>query len=306
MRWVLITAIAPVAWGANYFVTREYLPAHYALYGAVFRALPAGILLLAISRKRPHGIWWFRAAILGALNMGIFFALIYVAAQLLPSSIASTVMATSPVIMMLMAWMLIGESLHLASLVGAALGITGVCLMLFSGPASIDLYGLLASIAAMMMSSLGFVLAKKWSSGIDLLSLTSWQLIAGGTVLIPAAVAVEGSPPIPDGPAVLAYGYVTVIATAVAFVSWFGGLRHLEAGTVGLIGLLNPMTGVLLGTVLASEPLSARQAVGLVLVLLGILLSRPAASKRPISERRSWDDPPPPGWPPKRAAMRSQ
>jgi probable blue pigment (indigoidine) exporter len=34
-RWVLVTAIAPVTWGTNYFVTHEYLPAGYPLYGAV-------------------------------------------------------------------------------------------------------------------------------------------------------------------------------------------------------------------------------------------------------------------------------
>jgi len=67
---------------------------------------------------------------------------------------------------------------------------------------------------------------------------------------------------------------VTVIATAVAFVAWFGGLSHLPASTVGLIGLLNPVTGVLLGTLLAGELLSWRQALGIALVLAGIMAGR--------------------------------
>lgn len=49
-RWSLVTALAPIAWGTSYFVTQRYLPADHPLYGAVFRALPAGILLLALSR----------------------------------------------------------------------------------------------------------------------------------------------------------------------------------------------------------------------------------------------------------------
>jgi uncharacterized membrane protein len=103
------------------------------------------------------------------------------------------------------------------------------------------------------------------------LSLTAWQLIAGGVVLAPVAVVVEPLPRL-DGPAWLGFAYVTVVATALAFAAWFTGLRHLDAGTVGLVGLLNPVTGVLLGTVLAAESLSARQLCGLVLVLAGILV----------------------------------
>lgn len=95
-------------------------------------------------------------------------------------------------------------------------------------------------------------------------------------LLVPAAVLVEGGPPPVDGRSLLAFGYVTVVATAIAFSAWFTGLRHLSAGTVGLIGLLNPVTGVLLGTAIAGETLGARQICGLVLVLIGVLLGQPA------------------------------
>jgi len=120
------------------------------------------------------------------------------------------------------------------------------------------------------------VLAKKWSTGVDVFSLTAWQLIAGGVVLLPVAIGLEGRPPLPGGAAVAGFAYVTVVATALAFAAWFAGLKHLSAGTVGLIGLLNPVTGVLLGTVLAGETLSGRQTGGLLLVFLGVLLGQPA------------------------------
>ena len=102
--WLLITAVAPVAWGANYYVTHEFLPADHALYGSAFRALPAGLLLLVLVRRLPRGAWWWRSALLGVLNMGGFFALVYVAAQRLPTSVAATVMATAPLVMTLFAW----------------------------------------------------------------------------------------------------------------------------------------------------------------------------------------------------------
>jgi probable blue pigment (indigoidine) exporter len=220
--------------------------------------------------------------------MGAFFALVYVAAQLLPTSIASTVMAAAPVVMMLLAWAIVAEKPRIAQLVGAGLGIVGVCLMLLTGVGALNGLGLLASLAAMVMSSLGFVLSKRWSDEVDVMTLTSWQLIAGGAVLIPFAVAVEGAPPALDMSELLAFAYLSVVGTAVAFVAWFTGLRHLGAGTVGLIGLLNPVTGVLLGTMLAGELLSARQTLGIALVLVAVLLGQPLVMRILARIRHRW------------------
>jgi probable blue pigment (indigoidine) exporter len=55
-----------------------------------------------------------------------------------------------------------------------------------------------------------------------------------------------------------------------------------------LIGLLNPVTGVLLGTLVAGELLSARQALGVALVLVGVLLGQPTASWALSRLRRRW------------------
>ncbi|GAA1050867.1 DMT family transporter [Arthrobacter russicus] len=288
-RWALVAAIAPIAWGSNYFVTKQLLPADHPLYGAAIRALPAGILLLLLSRRIPQGSWWWKSAVLGTLNVAAFFVLIYAAAQLLPTNVASTIMATSPVVMMLLAWLLLADRPKLLHLLGAALGIGGVCLMLFSAEAPARPLGVLASVAAMLMSSLGYVLAKKWSSGIDIMALSSWQLLAGGIVLLPVAMLFEGAPPALDGAALWGFGYVTIVATALAYVAWFSGLRHLGAGSVGLIGLLNPVTGVLLGTLIAGEALGAQQAGGLLLVLAGVLLGQPVAAKL-LRRRRARPD----------------
>jgi probable blue pigment (indigoidine) exporter len=284
LRWASVTAIAPVAWGSTYYVTHEFLPAGHPLYGGLIRALPAGLLLLAVSRQLPRGAWWWRSLVLGTLNVGAFFVLIYVAAQLLATSVASTVMATSPVVMMLFAWLLLADRPPVHQLAGAGLGIAGVALMLLAGTGAVDGLGVLASAAAMVMSSFGYVLAKRWGrdggAQVGVLASTSWQLVAGGLVLVPFAVVVEGAPPALDLPAVAGFAYVAVIATALAFVAWFTGLRHLDAGAVGIVGLLNPVTGVLLGTVVAAEGLTLRQFVGLSLVLAGVLLGRSVTRRR--------------------------
>ncbi|PRY70579.1 putative blue pigment (indigoidine) exporter [Glaciihabitans tibetensis] len=292
LRWIAVTAIAPVAWGSTYFVTRNFLPADYPLYGAVLRALPAGLLLLLVVRTRPRGAWWWKSAVLGALNVGAFFVLVYVAAQLLPSSIASTLMALSAAMMMLCAWPLLGEAPRVLASIGAATGFAGVCCVLLTGTGAAganlpgaNLAGALASLAAMALSSVGYVLTKRWNSGVSVLALTSWQLIAGGLVVLPFAVLFEGGLPVLDPPALVGFGYVTVVATAIAFAAWFAGLRHLSAATVGLIGLLNPLTGVALGMVVAGENLAGLQVVGMVLVLVAIVLGLPQRRPRLTLQR---------------------
>jgi probable blue pigment (indigoidine) exporter len=283
-RWVAVTAIAPVAWGANYFVTHQFLPADRPLYGAALRALPAGLILLALRRQRPRGAWWWRSVVLGLLNMSVFFVLVYVASQLLPTSVASTVMAMSSLAMMAIAWPLVSERPRPTHLAGAVVGLGGVCLMLLTGATAVSVPGVLASAAAMLVSSFGHILTKRWGAEVDVLAATSWQLVAGGLFLLPVAAVVEGRPPALPAPTLLAFGYVAVVATAVAFAAWFTGLRHLPAGTVGLIGLLNPVTGVLLGTVVGGEVLTVQQQCGLVLVLAGVVLGRPTrAGGRAVS-----------------------
>ncbi|MFF2116979.1 DMT family transporter [Kitasatospora sp. NPDC058184] len=285
-RWVLLTALAPVAWGANYWVTHAHLPADHPLWGAALRALPAGLLLLALARRRPHGAWWWRSALLGLLNTAVFFVLLYLASQLLPTSAAATVMAASPLTMLLTAWALAGPRPRRAHLAGAVVGLAGIALALAGPGEGIGWAGLGASAAAMLVSSVGYVLAARWREGADPLAATAWQLTAGGLVLLPLAAAVEGPPPPVDAPTLLAFGYTTVIATALAFACWFAGLRHLPAGTVGLLGLLNPLTGVLLGTALDGDAFGPRQGAGLALVVAGILLGRPRAETavRPAAE----------------------
>lgn len=276
-KWMLVTAVAPIAWGTTYFVTREFLPADYPLYGAVFRALPAGILLLLVARARPRGAWWWKAAVLGTLNVGLFFVLLYLTAQLLPSSLASTVMAVSPVALMLLAWPLLGERPRLRAIVGALAGIAGVSLMLLTSAGAVNPLGVLASVAAMSSSAVGFVLTKRWAPTTNVVALTSWQLIAGGLIVLPVAVVLEGAPPLLTGPELAGFAYVSVIATAVAFTAWFAGLRHLRASSVGLIGLLNPVSGVLLGVVAGGELLGGRQVAGLALVVAGMLIGQRGA-----------------------------
>ena len=84
----LLTAIAPITWGSTYFVTSEFLPPDRPIFAAAARALPIGLVIVAARRRLPRGSWWWRSALLGTLNIGLFFALLFLAAYRLPGGFA--------------------------------------------------------------------------------------------------------------------------------------------------------------------------------------------------------------------------
>jgi probable blue pigment (indigoidine) exporter len=83
----LAASLAPIVWGSTYFVTETYLPPDRALFGAVLRSLPTGLVFLIAVRQLPRGHWWWRAAVLSVLNVGAFFPLVFVAAYHLSSGL---------------------------------------------------------------------------------------------------------------------------------------------------------------------------------------------------------------------------
>ena len=146
---------------------------------------------------------------------------------------------------------------------------------------AVDPIGVAASFGAVAMSSLGFVLVKRWTPPVDLLTFTAWQLVAGGLVLLPIALIVEGAPPPLDLPARSAASSTSGSpGRSLAYVVWFRGLRRLPAGAVSLVGLLNPVSGTIVGVALAGETFGGSQALGLLMVLGGILAGQPAVTAR--------------------------
>lgn len=282
------TAIAPIAWGSNYYVTHQWLPSSIPLTGAAIRALPAGLLLLAVGRKLPQGSWWWRTAIIGTLTVGGFFVLVYVAGSRLPSGVAATLMASSAIVLTGLGRVILGERAPLRTYVGGVVGVAGVALLVGGASGHLDPWGIVASLLAMMSSSLGFILTKKWQPPVPPLTFAAWQLTIGGILLLPVAFVIEGTPPAMSMSTIGAFSYVIVVATALAYVVWFQGLQRLPTGTVGLIGLLNPLAGALLGVIAAHEMVTVPQALG-GLAIIGGVSAGIVQRRRPAVSRSSRD-----------------
>jgi probable blue pigment (indigoidine) exporter len=272
-RAAAIAAVAPLAWGTTYAVTEQLLPPDRPLFAALARALPAGLVLLAVVRQLPRGDWWWRAALLGACNIGLFFPLVFLAAYHLPGGLAATVQAASPLAVMALALPLLRERPGATRVVAGLVGLTGVGLLVLRSPDGVTALGLAGAFGSVVVSALGFVLVKRWERPADvgLLTLVSWQLVAGGLLLLPVALLAEGAPPAVDLPAVGGFLWIGGVGTVLAYTCWFHGLSRMPAGAVSLVGLLNPVTGTVLGVAVAGEVFGWTQALGMALVLGGVL-----------------------------------
>jgi probable blue pigment (indigoidine) exporter len=271
LRTLLVTAVAPIAWGTTYIVTENFLPPDRPLFAAAARALPAGLVLLAWRRQLPHGDWWWKAALLGLCNIGLFFPLIFLAAYELPGGLAATVQAMSPLAVMAIALPALGERPGVRRVAAAVVGLLGVGLLVLRASGELSTLGLVAAVGSVVVSALGFVLVKRWPSPTDMLTTISWQLVAGGLVLVPVALLVEGTPPALSATNLGGLLWLTTVGTAVAYYCWFRGLVRMPAGAVAIVGLVNPVVGTILGVLFAGELFGWAQALGMVLVLGGVV-----------------------------------
>lgn len=280
---MLVTALTPAIWGTTYLVTTELLPPDRPLLAAVIRALPAGLLLVAITRRLPTGVWWWRALVLGALNIGVFFALLFVGAYRLPGGVAATVGAVQPLLVALLSAGVLGERLTPRTLLAAVAGVAGVGLLVLRADARLDTIGVAAALGGAAVMAAGVVLSKRWQSPAPLLATTGWQLVAGGLLLLPVALVVEGAPPSGLTTANLAgYAYLSLIGAALAYALWFRGLRALSATKVTFLGLLSPVVATALGWVVLGQDLTAAQGLGALIVLAALV----TAQLQPTRTRR--------------------
>ncbi|MFV0285985.1 MAG: EamA family transporter, partial [Demequina sp.] len=281
LRTLALTALAPITWGTSYLVTTELLPDGRPLLTATLRALPAGIALLALTRVLPRGDWWWKAAVLGTLNIGAFFALMFVSAYRLPGGIAATLAAVHPLVTALLAGAVLHERVSPLARAAAGAGVAGVALLVITPSARLDAWGIAAGLGAAICTSAGVMLTKRWGRPVPMLAFTGWQLVAGGLVLLVPLLALEGLPSGLTAENLLGYAWLAIPGTAIAYLLWFGGILKLPATQVSLLSFLTPLTAGALGWWILGQSLSATQLVGggvvLAAVAVGACAGRPRA-----------------------------
>lgn len=278
-RVALTTALTPAVWGTTYVVASELLPPGRPLLAATVRALPIGVVFVASTRRLPVGAWWWRAAVLGVLNIGAFFALLFVAAFRLPGGVAATVGAIQPIVAAAVATLVLGERFASRTATAGGAGVLGVAMLVLGPSAALDPLGVAAALAGTVSMAVGVVLTKRWGRPVDLVTFTGWQLVAGGSVLLPVMLVVEGVPATVSTTNIAGFVWLAVFGTGLAYANWFRGIQLLPIAAVTFLGLVSPLVATGVGWIVLDQALTTVQLLGAVLVA-GAVLSAQMAPRR--------------------------
>ncbi|RMX03569.1 EamA family transporter [Corticibacter populi] len=269
-RDVILTAVAPAIWGSTYIVASELLPPDRPFTAALIRTLPAGLLLLLFTRQMPARRDWWRLLVLGALNIGIFQALLFVAAYRLPGGLAAVLSAIQPLLVMVLAWAVDGRSPAQTTLWAALAGVLGMAILLLSPQTVFDPVGVAAALLGAACMASGVWLTRRWQLDLPLLPLTGWQLVIGGLMLAPVAWLADAPLPPLARLQWVAYAYLSLAGALLAYALWFRGVARLPTVAVASLGLLSPLTAVVLGWALLSQSITGGALFGLAMVLTSV------------------------------------
>jgi probable blue pigment (indigoidine) exporter len=142
--------------------------------------------------------------------------------------------------------------------------------------------GVAAALVGTLCMAAGTFWSRRWRSDLPVLAFTGWQLLAGGLMLAPVAWLVDPPLPVLTAVNVAGYVYLSVAGALLAYALWFRGIARLPSVAVSSLGLLSPVTAVLLGWALLGQSMRGISLVGMLVVLGSILavqwaMSRPAA-----------------------------
>lgn len=280
-RDVVLTALAPAIWGSTYIVSSEFLPPDRPFTAALIRVLPAGLLLLLFARRLPARGEWGRLLVLSALNIGLFQALLFVAAFRLPGGLAAVLGATQPLIVMLLAWTVDRLAPSRIAFWAALAGVAGMAVLLLSPQTVFEPVGMAAALLGAVCMASGVWLSRRWRLSLTVLPLTGWQLVLGGLMLAPVALTVDAPLPALTLTNVLAYAWICLAGALLAYALWFRGVARLPTAAVASLGLLSPLTAVLLGWAFLGQSITGTALIGLIVVLASVFAVQGAmAGKR--------------------------
>lgn len=284
---IFLCALAPIIWGTSYILTSEFLPPDRPYTAAMIRCLPAGIILLAYGRSFPKAGEYLKLFCLAFLNIGVFQALLFIAAYRLPGGLAALLGAIQPLLIMLFAWSIDAKKPKKLVLAASLMAVLGMALLLLSPKTVWDSRGVAAALVAACSMAVGTFLNRHWKTSLPVISFTGWQLILGGIMLAPIAVWFDPALPSLTVKHVAAYSYLCLVSGLLAYSLWFRGLVHLNPVAASALGLLSPLCAVLLGWLFLGQSMSGMGLFGMLLVLVNVMLIQVAQNENSIAFLRS-------------------
>jgi DME family drug/metabolite transporter len=262
--------------------------------------IAVGGLLLLLAQKiaaRPDAGPWPRGPVLAAAVGVACYQLCFFAAVKDTGVAVGTVVAlgSAPALAGAGAWLLDGRRPGAAWAAATALACAGVALMALAGGGSdVSAPGVALAIGA-GASYAGFTLASKrlLDQGHHVEPVMARAFGFGALILLPVLVVGDTSwLRTPEGAAMALW--LGAVPTALAYLLFAAGLRHLPAGEVATLTLGEPVTAALLGAVVLDERPGAVAVAGIVLILAGLAVlavprrakdgnaARPATAEVPV------------------------
>lgn len=297
---VLAFACIYLIWGSTYLAIRFAIDTIPPLLMVGSRYLLAGALLYAWvvwrrEARRPAAAEWRSATVFG----GCFFLMgnggVSWSETRISSGIAALLVAMVPLWMTLMETYLRGWSkpTRLAT-VGLVLGFAGVALLV--GPresltaSAVDPVSALVMVLATLGWAYGSVHAKDAPHPPSLLQTAAMQMLCGGILSTILGLSIgEWRAFHPDAVSprsLLAFAYLVVLGSVVAFSAYTYLLRVTRPTRVATYAFVNPVVAVLMGWSLGGEAVTGRMlAAGAVVVLGVILILRSRARAAAVAAR---------------------
>src|SRR6266852_8547981 len=181
-----------LVWGSTYLAIRYAVETIPPLVTAGIRHTVAGGIMLTwawMSGFRPTRQQWISGAIVGSLFFLVGHGTLHWAEQYVGSGLAALLIATEPMFILVLGWMMGQQKISALSALGLGLGVVGVALLTGAELTvkGSSLLGLLAVLLGSLSWSLGVVVSPRLKLPSDALGRTALPTICGAAMLLIAA-----------------------------------------------------------------------------------------------------------------------
>jgi drug/metabolite transporter (DMT)-like permease len=294
---LIAAALAAVylIWGSTYLAIRFALVSFPPFFQMGSRFLVAGAVLMVFLRLRGEKMpalqktagspWYWRNALaVGTLMLAGGMGLTGVASQTIGSGLIATFIAIVPMLVALIG-LAFGKRPTRLEFIGMLIGLGGIVLLMQGKSFSSSTAGLLAIFGATLTWSLGSVLqTTKLPLAPGPMGFAT-EMLCGGAVLLVISLAVGEKASFPlDTRAVLAWGYLVVFGSLVAFSAYLFLLAHVSPALATSYAFVNPMIALFLGVWLGAEEVQQNEWLACGVILFGVLMFFAARLKTPQTD----------------------
>jgi hypothetical protein len=217
---------------------------------------------------------------LGCINPFGYYLLLFAAYDRLPAHIAQPLNYTWAIVLALLAVPVLKQKLARRTLLGITLSYTGVVVLLWgagrSATAGLDMLGVVLALLSTGLWAIYWLLNTRCTS--DPGALMFWSFSVGVPLIALACWIGPGWPTL--SPTNLAYGlWVGAVEMGVTFLLWQQALKRTHnVARMGQLIFLSPFLSLLLIAYVLQEDIAWSAVIGLVIIVAGLLVTRPAAT----------------------------